>query len=379
MKLVALGTYDLGKPRIRILLRGLKENGVEVITCHEPVWEGVEDKSQLSGFNNKLNVLVKFVFAYPKLIWRYLHLPKHDVVLFGYLGVFDLLVLWPFVKLRRVPIVWDVFISLYNTVVEDRQMVSKYNPVAWLLYMMEWTGLRIADQSIIDTEAHAQYLRDTYNCKNETVQPVFVGAEPEAFENNEKSLKKINISEPFRVVFYGQFIPLHGINTIVQAARLSEGQNIEWLLIGREQEADKIRMQIEKTSLKNLQWIKWVKYEELVSYLMNSHVALGIFGDTDKAARVIPNKVFQILSANRPLITRDSPAIRELINADDPYSLLVPASDSDALVMAVSRMRTTLIEKGFPIGVSPYAESISPKHCGQQLVNVLDNLLSEVK
>ena len=48
MRVVFWGTFDLGKPRNRILLRGLREAGAEVLVCHTPVWSGVEDKSRLS-------------------------------------------------------------------------------------------------------------------------------------------------------------------------------------------------------------------------------------------------------------------------------------------------------------------------------------------
>ena len=44
LRVVAWGTYDLGKPRDRILLRGLRENDVEVLECHSDVWQGIEDK-----------------------------------------------------------------------------------------------------------------------------------------------------------------------------------------------------------------------------------------------------------------------------------------------------------------------------------------------
>lgn len=48
LRVIAWGSYDLGKPRVRILLRGLRENGVEVLECHRDVWQGVEDKSQVA-------------------------------------------------------------------------------------------------------------------------------------------------------------------------------------------------------------------------------------------------------------------------------------------------------------------------------------------
>lgn len=378
MKLVALGTYDTGKPRMRILLRGLSENGVKVTTCHEAIWKGVEDKSQLTGLKIKLAIIGKFLLAYPRLIWRYLHLPSHDVVLIGYLGLFDLLILWPFIKIRGVPIVWDVFISLYNTVVEDRQIISRRNPLAWSLYIMEWIGLRVADQSIIDTEAHAQYIRDTYHCSQERIQPVFVGAEPEVFDPSLIPLqgKGNNKSNSFQVMFYGQFIPLHGIETVVQAAKLTETDNIEWLLIGRGQEANKIRQLIDTIKPAKLNWIEWVEYEKLITYLMDTDVALGIFGDTDKASRVIPNKVFQILSSGKPLITRDSPAIRELLEPDDPYCLLVFPADPESLVSAVLKLRTTLNKNINSVNTfHSYRKKISPDACGQQLVVLLNKML----
>jgi hypothetical protein len=114
MRVVVWGTYDLGKPRVRILLRGLRENGVEVTECHRVVWGGIEDKSQISGWKDKLLLGLRWLAAYPALVYRYLRLPNHDAVLICYMGHADVLVLWPFAKLRRKPIIWDAFLSLCN-------------------------------------------------------------------------------------------------------------------------------------------------------------------------------------------------------------------------------------------------------------------------
>jgi glycosyltransferase involved in cell wall biosynthesis len=376
MKVVALGTYDIGKPRMRILLRGLQENGVDVTKCHVPVWDGIEDKSQFTGLGNKLALFGRFLFAYPKLIIRYWRLPPHDVVFIGYLGLFDVLVLWPFIKLRRKPIVWDVFISLYNTVVEDRELLSKKNPISWVLYSMEWFALRLANHAIIDTETHAQYIRKKYRCPHWKVSRVFVGGEPEAFTGDEQVKDKEVHNETIKVLFYGQFIPLHGIDTIVRAAAASQHENIDWLLIGKGQESVKVNALVAKLQPTNLQLIEWVNYGELIDYLLNTDIALGIFGMTDKATRVIPNKVFQILLSNKPLITMDSPAIREIIDLNNPYNLLIPANDPAALVSAVLKMENILKEKGLPQGSSPYKNVTSPKYCGGQLVDVFHKLLN---
>jgi glycosyltransferase involved in cell wall biosynthesis len=333
MRIVCWGTYDLGKPRNRILLRGLKEAGAEVVEIHADIWKGIDDKGDVAGTGRKLLLMLKWLAAYPALLWRYMRASRHDAVLVGYMGQLDVLVLWPFAKLRGVPVVWDVFLSLYNTVVEDRRIVSPFNPLAWLLFAWEWLACRAASQLIMDTRTHADYLADLYGLKPGSVGAVFVGVEPEAFPPCQKK----NPADPgkeINVLFYGQFIPLHGIETIIRAAQAAVGEPIRWTLIGRGQEAGSIRHLLADAPAK-VEWIEWVRYEALRDHIAQADVCLGIFGDTDKAARVIPNKVFQILSSGKPLVTRDSPAIRELLSPETDGVYLVPPTDPGALLDGV--------------------------------------------
>ncbi len=95
MRIVFWGTYDIGKPRNRILLQGLRDNGCEVIECHAHVWQGIEDKSQVQSRRRQLLQGLRWLAAYPRLLWRYLRLPRHDLVLVGYLGQLDVLLIRP--------------------------------------------------------------------------------------------------------------------------------------------------------------------------------------------------------------------------------------------------------------------------------------------
>lgn len=334
LSVVVWGTYDLGKPRVRILLRGLRENGILVHECHSEVWGGIEDKSQVTGILPKLGRLARWLASYPGLIWCYLRAPRHDAVLVPYMGQMDVLVLWPFAKLRRRRIVWDAFISLYNTIVEDRGLVSERHPLASLIYAFEWLATRAADHVLLDTEAHAGYFARRYALPPYKLASVFVGAEPEQFPPLPPLAPK-DPEEPLLVLFYGQFIPLHGISTIIEAARLLDDGRVHWVLIGKGQKETTIRESLTRMPVRNLEWHPWVPYEELIEWIGRADVCLGIFSASGKAAQVIPNKVFQVISAGRPLVTRDSPAIRELLDPDIEGIRLVPAENPAALATAI--------------------------------------------
>lgn len=373
--IVFWGTFDKGKPRIRILLSGARALGLNVIECHAEIWEGVDDKSQISGATARIRRILLLFRSYPSLVLRYLRLPPHDVVVVGYLGHFDVLVLWPFAKLRRVPICWDVFISLYDTVAVDRKIVGKKSIASNLLYALEWMASKASNQIFLDTKAHAEYFERLYRLPSNGVKTVFVGAETDTFKKKTSILK---LNNKFNILFYGQYIPLHGIDTIVHAAKIMEdaGENICWIFIGKGQERTKIDRLINELCVKSIQLIPWVPYEQLVEYINVADISLGIFGDSGKALRVIPNKVFQIIACRKPLITGDTPAMRELIG-NNPIVKLVAPGTPEALVKGIRELRDTTERHE---DLSEFADNlpvVGPIEVGKQFIEVLNGCISK--
>jgi glycosyltransferase involved in cell wall biosynthesis len=373
------GTYDKGKPRTRILLRGLAENGVRPVECHMPIWETVEDKSQIRGLRSKLAFATRILIAYPILIARFFSMPRPDVVVVGYLGHLDVIVLWPFARLRRVPVVWDAFLSLYDTIICDRKLVKKNHPLALLIFCWEWLACRVADKIVLDTRAHADFFIEMFKVTPQKMEVVFVGTEPEHFPPQEIDASHCDIKELYTVLFYGQFIPLHGIEVIVNAARMLVAKKIQFCIVGSGQEFAKISAILKDNPLGSVELIPWINYCDLQRKINETDICLGIFGGSDKAARVIPNKVFQILHSGKPLITRDSPAIRELIDEKTSGIYLVPAESSDALATAIQQACSDLRE-GRISGVlyKRIRKRIEPQHIGQSFVRILQERCVEI-
>lgn len=338
MRILLWGTYDTGKPRVRILRDGLHASGVELEQIHTRVWEGIEDKSQVSGIGQRIGLLVRWLCAYPRLAWQLARVRRPDCILIGYPGVLDVLIAAPIARFRRIPIVWDVFLSMYDTICEDRRLLRPDGYPGRALWALERFALGRVDLCFMDTHAHARRLERLLNLPEDSCGAVWVGAETALFTPSIP--KRPRQDGTTRILFYGQFIPLHGIPTIIEAARLLRDQPIEWQMIGTGQEADRIHRMLDSDPLPQLQWVNWVEYGQLLDWIADADICLGIFGTSEKAASVIPNKVFQIVATGRPLITRDSAAIRELVTPSPGCVELVDAGSPGALAEAIIRMRT---------------------------------------
>lgn len=332
MRICIFGAADLGKPRTRILLAGLRAQNAVAGECLADIWRGVEDKSQVRGWTQRFRLALRYILAYPALVWRYCRAPRHDAVFVAYMGHFDVLVLWPFAKLRGVKIVWDAFLSLYDTVVEDRKLVRVGGVWAKLIGAFERLACAAADCIVLDTKAHAHYFSKRYNVPESKLMSAWVGAETDIFQHRRLCPARV---EQFNVLFYGQFIPLHGVEFIIDAACRIDDPSVRWTIVGRGQERDKIDRLVKEQNIRFVTLVDWIDYARLPEEIAEADLCLGVFGESEKAARVIPNKVFQIIAVGRPLVTMDSPAIRELLTPDTPGVWLVPPGSGAAIAEAV--------------------------------------------
>jgi glycosyltransferase involved in cell wall biosynthesis len=312
MRVLAFGTYERRYPRNAQVIAALRGAGVKVVEHHVSVWEGREHK-----FAAGAGAAARLALAEARLLARRPAEP-FDVVLVGYPGHVDLAAARRAARGR--PVVFNPLVSLWDTLVEDRRRFDRRSLAAKALRGIDAAALRSADLVVADTEQHAQLFRELGAPR---VAVCFVGAEERLFKPGWRG------GERFLLV--GKLIPLHGLETILGAARLAP--ELRFNVVGSGQEERLLRM----GRPANVDWTTWLAYEQLPAVLRGSKAALGIFGTSAKAARVIPNKAFQALATGTPLITADTPAARELL-VDGENALLVPAGDPEALAAALRRL-----------------------------------------
>jgi len=339
--IVYFGTYETRYPRNALMIRKLIAEGHKVSICSVPLLDAFEHKTHI--FKHPL-LLAKLafnaVYCYAKLIGLLiLKHRKSQSIYVGYIGQLDMLVVWPLAKLLRKKLYFNALISLYDTMVLDRQRFKPHSIIGRMLWLVDYLAFHAADTVIMDTEAHKQYISEEFHVNADSIEAVPVDAEPQFRRLHVQ--KSPEYAERFVVLFYGKFIPLQGVDTILRAMHLlqEKGENhIVLRMVGNGQLHDDMRALSNELQLQNVDWIDWIAYEELPVEINKADLCLGIFGTSDKAARVVPNKVWQCLRCGKKVITRrmsipeKHPLFNNVISVDHTPEALADAIVKESLI-----------------------------------------------
>jgi glycosyltransferase involved in cell wall biosynthesis len=319
--IVGFGTYGREThPRVGILLDGLRQLGDEVVELNAPLGLSTAQRVEMLGkpsltYRLMLRLISRWFVLTMKRVRTH---PIHDVVLVGYLGQFDVILarlLFP-----RTVVALDLLIFAGDTA-SDRGVQK--GPKLTLLNALDRLAISCSSVVIVDSEEHAGLLPASARHKA-VVAPV--GSPDEWFaEPSEIETSRL------KALFFGLFTPLQGAPVIGEAiAMLPPDIGIEVTMVGSGQDLAETRRRAGGTPL--ITWREWVEPKELRRLLREHHVCLGIFGDSPKALRVVPNKVFEGAAAGCAILTSDTaPQRRSLGDA----ARFVPVADPTALAQAL--------------------------------------------
>ena len=280
---------------------------------------------------------IRAALAHAVVIARYLVSSKADLVYVPYPGVFVLflLSLLP-AALRPRALVIDAFISLYDTIVTDRRLLKSSGLSAHILYWMERRAYSISTKVIVDTPQNARFLRALFNLEESKVVAIPLSTDEEHFQVNHYSAK----SGICRVLFVGTLVPLHGIQTILDAAEiLANRKDIVFKLIGDGQEAPIVE-QWQLMHPDTLLWErKWQSSAIIANEIEQADICLGIFGAGAKTQRVCPFKLYAYACVGRPIITGHTEWSSELASQDGAaYFETVPVGDAGKLAAMIAQL-----------------------------------------
>lgn len=443
------GTYRAGYSRNRIMIDGLRANDVTVIECHEPLWRSIEDRvHSVSGGWRKPSFWWRVARTYARLLTKFRQNKQDfDLLIVGYPGQFDLFLARLLAWWSGKPLVWDVFMSIYLISLERE--LEQFNPrvIRWMR-RMEWLACRLPDQLVLDTADYAAWFEETHGIPTSAFCLVPTGADDKVFTPLEPSRKTIQVAqqsisqtylrgesldetkgtselafgeppgigatgemhagemhagemhadgsgEAFTVLYYGSYIPNHGVLTIIDAARYIQSRSvgtppasgsmlsvrpIRFVLVGDGPQRAAAEKRADEYELHNVEFVQWLTQAELRTEIRRAGLCLGSFGTTPQSLMTVQNKIYECMAMARPVLTGDSPAVRRALT-HETHVYLCPRHDAMALADAIERLSSDerLCEQLSAAGYQRFVELYTVEAIGKRYKACLEETRGKLK
>lgn len=354
-----------------------KELSVCLVTCYaKPKYIRVRSLEagllandiSLTIVRNKWRGIIRYIEVILKLIKTRL-LINPDVYIVTFRG-YEIL---PFVLIIgfRKKVIFDEFINLVEWVTYEHRKLKAGSLGDKVLMVVYRFMLQKTTKIITDTKSHAEYSADLMSVPISKYWVVPVGNDESVFANVKTQNKK---NDGFNVLYYGSMLPLHGVDVVIDAMGLLRGENISLTLIGGNRNTEKAADDAIKSGL-NIQYKKWVDFEDLPRYIKESDICLaGPFGGTVQAQYVITGKAYQFLYMSHPIIIGENKESHIFNNKKD--AIIVKQSNPKELAKAIkwasnNRDKLPIIGRA---GYAVYQRQLSNKILKYRLRELLGQL-----
>ena len=237
------------------------------------------------------------------------HMSQYDTVFIGFAPQL-ILPFWGW-KFKKVSIVIDFFISMYDTLCCDRRKIKEKSLLGRILHGLDKITLKKADAVICDTKAHGMYFHEEFGTKKDKIFTMYLQADTSIYyPRNLERPKALN--GKFVILYFGSVLPLQGVDVVFKAMnRLRNYDNLSFFFIGHIEGKE---LNALRPISSNIKYIDWLPQEKLAEYIDMADLCLaGHFCKSiQKAHRTIPGKAYIYQAMNKPMILGDSPANHEL-------------------------------------------------------------------
>lgn len=203
----------------------------------------------------------------------------------------------PLLRVLRIRVVSDFYVGLHDTLALDRKLIPSDGVVSGMAELFDNNVLASSDLLVFDSHTNLnRFTQGKIELRDKSI--VVPISPPPCFNpknwNNEKKTAD--------VILVADFSPLTGGVVLKEALEETRLRKYAFTVIGREHAG---KGNWTSRWPENVTRIEWVPYDALPRFIAQHRIALGIFGGSQKAASVLPNKVMEALRVGVPCITRE--------------------------------------------------------------------------
>ena len=345
------GRFDPGYSRNRVYISLFKELGWEVDFFFVKVWPRLGDVEALvRGLGRR---------------------PKPDLVWVPVARQRDIAAACRWAHGRGIRVLFDPMISAWDKKVLEQKKWKAEEPRAKRLLKRERRLMAMPDLVTWDTSCHVDFAAQYLDVPREKMRVLLTGTDEKVFKPQPDVLPPAD--GLFHVLYHGAYLPLHGTEVIVEAARMTQDLPIRWDFLGWG--AYKAATEAKAAGIRNVRFLDKVPYVQVPAVIAAHDVVLGVFGTTAKAARVIGNKVYECMACARPTINEFCTGYPP--SAKDCAAIkFIPAGDPAALVRAVEAYRADWANRDayFAAARAWYEQELAMDVIRRQLADILEVL-----
>lgn len=300
--------------------------GIRVLRCYTyPTLHG--------SFIGRLFSFVSF--AVTSFFLAVFRVGKVDVVMGTSPPIFQSASACVFAFLRRRPFVLEIR-DLWPEFIIDMGLLT--NPV--MIRLSRWLEqflYRRASHLLVNSPAYVDYLIGK-GVPASKITFLSNGVDPAMFDqagDGRECREKLNLIGKFVVLYAGAIGPANDIDTLLKAAEdLREEARICFVLVGDGKERARLQAKAEELGLGNVLFAGAHPKHEMPGFLACADACVAVLQNIRMFRMTYPNKVFDYLAAERPVLLAIDGVIREVVE-EAQAGIFISPGDPKALADAV--------------------------------------------
>lgn len=315
----------------KLVVREQETENVEVLRCYV-------SESYNKSFIGRFWAYVSFALS---SIWVGLfHTGRCDVIICTSPPLTVGLTGWVLSKLKKAPIVFEVRDLWPESAIDSGVMKNK-----WLIKMSYWLenkSYKTARWINVLTPAFKDVLIESKGISSNGISVIPNGADLDIFtpgERNNWVREKHGLGDKFVVTYVGAHgVANHLIQLLESARLLKDNLDIVFMLVGDGMQKPMLKEKARQWQLEGVIFVDSVPKDTIVDYIRASNVCTAVLKKVDIFKTVYPNKVFDYMSAARPVIVAIDGAARKLIE-DAGAGIYVEPENAEEFANAVLKLK----------------------------------------
>lgn len=333
---------------------------------------------RVRSFKNYKGSKLKRLFNYISFMYNSfitgLRIEKNSIIIASSPPIFTGIVGLILSKIKKSKFVFEVR-DLWPDFLVDMGLLK--NPIIiWAMKKIEKTLYKSADFIVPLTNAFKSYIQ------NSGISPSKIGVIPNGIDLNSLTIdknpkelrKKFNIPEDkFVAIYIGAHNYANNLEVIVEAARLSTNPKILYVLVGDGDRKKRLISKAKEYGLKNILFIEAQPKSRVFSLIDMADVGLITLKSIESFSTVLPNKLFDYLVCNKPIVSNVKGEVEKVINQAGAGKV-IKAENPQALNEAVDELRRNQINYE---GYNYIKKNFSREVMVDKLEHVLQELVNE--